>query len=164
MNPISAPVQAVLDLFTDPLRDVRFADVDAATLRDLAASTLAAAEVMSTAEAELTRARRALQERQDTLLTHAQRALAYARVYAETDAALTERLEQIALPRVAKRPRVEGDGLALQLQPDPAPRPRRAAPAKEGEEVADGPRKLRTASRAPKEEEPMLAPSMASTG
>jgi hypothetical protein len=138
MNAISPSVQAVVDLFADPLRDVRFADVDAATLAEMAASTQAAAEVVATAEGEVTRARRALQDRQDALLLHAQRALAYARVYAEADPAMTEKLEQIALPRAARRPRAEGD--ALVLQPDPGLRQR----SPEGSKRTRGPARKST--------------------
>ena len=76
----------------------RIENVDATTLGELAASTEAAAEVVLAAETELARARRALQDRQDALLLQAQRALAYARVYAESDPGLAERLEQVALP------------------------------------------------------------------
>ena len=43
-----------------------------------------------------------LTERQDALLLLAQRALAYARVYAEHDEALTVQLARISLPRAAK--------------------------------------------------------------
>jgi hypothetical protein len=149
MNPISAPVQAVLDLFADPLRDLRFGDVDSKTLTELAAATRAAAEVVAAAEAELMRGRVALQERQDALLGSAQRALAYARVYAEADPVLAERLDQIALPRATRRVKAEGEGLALQLQPDQEPRAKR-------EKSVDGARKL----RAVKTEEPTLATAL----
>ncbi|MGO8998112.1 MAG: hypothetical protein ACLQVI_32740 [Polyangiaceae bacterium] len=125
MNAISPPVQAVLDLFADPLRELCFADVDATTLGELAASVQAAAAVVLAAETELARQRHTLLERQDALLQHAQRALAYARVYAETDAGLTERLDQIALPRGSRRPRIDGD--ALVLEPGPASRARKAS-------------------------------------
>ncbi len=145
MNPISVPVQAVLDLFADPLRDVRFGDVDSKTLTELAATTRSASEVVAAAEAELMRARVALQERQDALLGSAQRALAYARVYAESDPVLAERLEQIALPRAPRRTKTDGDGLPLQLQPDVEPRVKR-------EKSVDGARKL----RAVKVDEPVL--------
>jgi hypothetical protein len=150
MNAISPAVQAVLDLFTEPLRDVRFADVDATTLAEHATGAQAAADIVASAEAELARARQVLQERQDALLVHAQRALAYARVFAEADAALTGRLDQIALPRAAKRPRAEGDALALQLQPAPAARTR--------------PARLRSVARSVKDEEPTLGGDLTSTG
>jgi hypothetical protein len=161
MDAISSPVQAVIDLFADSLRDVRFGDVDASTLAELAASARAAAEVVTTVEAELCRVRRALQERQDALFVHAQRALAYARVYAEADAALTEKLDSIALPRVAKRARMDGD--VLVLQPDVAPRSRRSA-SEGGDAITSGPRGRRNPARKESTGDVALVPELTSVG
>jgi hypothetical protein len=134
MNAISPPVQSILDLFTTDLADVRFADVDAQTLARIAADVEAAAVHVAEAQAALDGARAALQERQDTLLQHAQRALAYARVYAESDAVLSERLDAIALPRHAIARRARGgeaaEALVLSAEPQAAPR-RRGRPRKE---------------------------------
>lgn len=102
MTSLSAPVQAVLELFQGPLADVRFADVDAAGLANLAAAVDSAATEVAQQEAQLAELRQALVERQDALLLLAQRAVAYARVYAEHDEALTEQLSRITLPRAAK--------------------------------------------------------------
>ena len=102
MTLLSPPVQAVLDLFQGPLADVRFADVDAAGLASVAAEVESAAAAVARQEAQLSELRQSLTERQDALLVLAQRALAYARVYAEHDEALTEQLARIALPRAAK--------------------------------------------------------------
>jgi hypothetical protein len=156
MDVISSPIQAVIDIFADPLRELRFADVDAATLGDLAASAQAAADVVLAAELELAQARRSLQERQEALLQHAQRALAYARVYAEGDPALCERLEQIAMPRGSRRSRLEGD--ALVLEPAPASKNRRGA------SDAGDTKRARNLSRKAREEGPALDVELASTG
>jgi multidrug efflux pump subunit AcrA (membrane-fusion protein) len=121
---IPSPIQSLLDLFTTALADVRFADVDGQTLARVAADVEAAIAVVSSAEAALASAREALQERQEALLQQAQRALAYARVYAESDEALTERLGAIALPRGTRKGRATGDTLILSPDPEPAPRPR----------------------------------------
>jgi hypothetical protein len=102
MTSLSAPVQAVLELFKGPLSDVRFADVDAAGLASLAAEVEGAASAVAQQEAQLNELRQTLAERQDALLLLAQRAVAYARVYAEHDEALTEQLASITLPRAAK--------------------------------------------------------------
>src|ERR1700728_3770304 len=56
--------------------------------------------------------------------TLARVAPAYARVYAESDEALTERLGAIALPRGTRRVRATGDTLVLSPDPEPTPRPR----------------------------------------
>ena len=119
-----------LGLTTD-LADVRFADVDAQTLARVAADVESAALVVAEAQAALDGARAALQDRQDTLLQHAQRALAYARVYAESDAIMSARLDAIALPKLARRARGEGgEALVLSAEPQPAAR-RRGRPRKE---------------------------------
>lgn len=102
MSSLSAPVQAVLELFQGPLADVRFADVDAAGLANLAAAVESAAREVAQQEAQLAELRQSLAERQDALLLLAQRAVSYARVYAEHDEALTEQLSRIALPRAGK--------------------------------------------------------------
>jgi hypothetical protein len=102
MTLLSPPVQAVLELFQGPLADVRFADVDAAGLAGVAAEVESAAAEVARQEAQLAELRQSLTERQDALLVLAQRALAYARVYAEHDEALTEQLARISLPRAAK--------------------------------------------------------------
>ena len=122
-NPIPAPIQTVLALFTTSLADVRFADVDAEQLARLASDVEAAAETVAAAQATLDAAREALQDRQDALLHQAQRALAYARVYAESDESLSARLEAISLPRAARRSRAE-EALVLSADPQPSPRPR----------------------------------------
>jgi hypothetical protein len=123
MSAISASIQTVLDLFTTSLADVRFADVDGPTLARLAADVEAAAEAVAAAQAALDAARDGLQERQDALLQHAQRALGYARVYAEGDAALSQQIATVSLPRPTRRVRTE-DALVLSADVQPASRPR----------------------------------------
>jgi hypothetical protein len=126
MTAIPPPIQTLLDLFTSSLADVRFADVDGPTLARYAADVAAAAEGVAAAQSALDAARGALQEKQDALLMQSQRALAYARVYAEGDEILSAELEAVALPRATRRPRVE-DALVLSsvaLQPSPRPRGR----------------------------------------
>jgi hypothetical protein len=102
MTSLSAPVQSVIELFQGPLSDVRFADVDAAGLANLAAEVESAASAVAQQEARLTELRQTLVDRQDALLLLAQRAVAYARVYAEHDEALSEQLARITLPRAGK--------------------------------------------------------------
>lgn len=137
MNAISPPVRTVLDLFTTHLSDVRFGDVDAKALTRLADETQSAAEVVAYANAALESARVVLHERQEALLLAAQRALAYARVYAEADEELSAHLEAVTLPRAARRsskaePKASagarldasGEALVLTSDPQPARRPR----------------------------------------
>jgi hypothetical protein len=130
MNAISPPVQSLLDLFSTDLADLRFADVDASTLAVLTASVESAAETVGAAQAALDAARTELQGRQDLLQQHAQRALAYARVYAEGDAELSARLDAIALPRAARRGRTDGEEPLVLSAAEAAPR-KRGRPRKE---------------------------------
>jgi hypothetical protein len=102
MSQLSPSLQAVLELFQGPLAELRFADVDAAVLAELAANVESAASAVAEQEARLTELRQSLIDRQDALLLLAQRALAYARVYAEPDPALTEQLARITLPKASK--------------------------------------------------------------
>lgn len=128
---ISPPVQTVLDLFATHLPDLRFGDVDAQSLARVAHEVQAAADVMTTAQIALESARIALHERQESLLQQVQRALAYARVYAEADEVLSAHLEAVTLPRATRRARAEtstshgtDDELVLTSEPQPAKRPR----------------------------------------
>jgi hypothetical protein len=125
MPTISPQIQAVLDLFSSSsLTDVRFGDVDAQSLARIAIDVQSEADAVASAQAALDAARATLHEREEALLHHAQRALAYARVYAETDETLSARLEAITLPRPPRRARTDGDALILAPDPQPAPRPR----------------------------------------
>jgi hypothetical protein len=102
MSQLSPSLQSVLELFQGPLAELRFADVDSAALAELASSVESAASAVAEQEARLTELRQSLTDRQDALLLLAQRALAYARVYAEPDPALTEQLSRITLPKASK--------------------------------------------------------------
>lgn len=124
MSAISSPVQTVLDLFATSLSDVRFGDVDAEKLAALAVDVQSAAEAVTAAQTLVDDARTKLQEQQDALLLHAQRALAYARVYAESDALLSARIEAIALPRPLRRSRPDANVLLLSSEEPPLRRPR----------------------------------------
>jgi hypothetical protein len=124
MEPIAPPIQAILDLFATDLAEVRFANVDAKTLEQIASEVKSAAGVVASAELALDAARATLQEKQDALLQHSQHALAYARVYAENDEAMTARLEAVTLPRATRRARAGAEVLLLSAAPQPSPRAR----------------------------------------
>jgi hypothetical protein len=105
MTVIPPAVAALLEVFESALSDLRFADLDANVLSGLSAEVAAAAESVAAKQVALDEARSALQERQNVLLQQAQRALAYARVYAENDFELRAKLEAISLPKPARAPR-----------------------------------------------------------
>jgi len=136
MDVITTPIQAALALFEGPLADVRFADIDGKTLARAAADVHEVATAVASAHASLESARRALEDRQNALLDLVQRAVAYARVYAEDNEALREKLDAIRLPRTARAVRA-GDGAELVLSPAPTAAPRRGRPRKAAN--ADGP-------------------------
>jgi|SRR6185369_160176 len=102
MSYISPSVQAVIDLFQGPLADLRFADVDVTALANLARVADAAAAELAEHEARVSELKQVLADRQEALLLLAQRGLAYARVYAEPDEALSEQLSRINLPKASK--------------------------------------------------------------
>ena len=133
MPVVPLSVQALLDLFATSLADVRFADVDAKSLARIAADVEAAAQAEAVARSALDAAQVVLQEKQEALLLLAQRALAYARVYAENDPTLSGSLEALTLPRATRRGPA-GDALVLSGASEPSPRPRgrpRKTPAAE---------------------------------
>jgi ElaB/YqjD/DUF883 family membrane-anchored ribosome-binding protein len=102
-DPVSSAVQEVVDLFTKELTHLRFGDLEAGVLAASADEVKAVAVEVAEAEAVLDGVRARLAEKQDALIQKAQRALAYARVYAEGQPDLAARIEQIALPRGARR-------------------------------------------------------------
>ncbi|WP_338872056.1 hypothetical protein [Myxococcus stipitatus] len=102
-DPISPALRALLELFTTELAEVRFPDMSGQVLEDAAAQVKASAEAVARAQAALEVARQGLQESQDALLQKGQRALAYARVFAEENPELNAKLESIHLPRAARK-------------------------------------------------------------
>jgi hypothetical protein len=134
-DPVSAPLREVLAVFDDVLDDVRFPDVDGAALHTATDVVNAAHLELRRLEAAVDEARRRLDEAQESLLHKAQRAVAYARVYADGDTTLTARLDAIALPR-SRGPRP--------ATPEPTRKRRRNASATEslfaapaGDDVVD---------------------------
>jgi ElaB/YqjD/DUF883 family membrane-anchored ribosome-binding protein len=127
-SPIAPPLQQLLELFASELKAVKFPDMDAGVLEAAAAKVRERADAVARAEAALEAARAALGETQDVLLAKGQRALAYARVFAEEDPDLSSRLEALSLPRPPKKgPRLETQ--AEVASPESAPR-RRGRPPK----------------------------------
>jgi hypothetical protein len=102
MTSLSQSLQAVVTLFEGPLSGVRFADIDAAGLSQLAAEVSRVQAEVETHESKLVELKQSLVQRHEALLSLAQQALSYARIYAEGDEALTAQLNDITLPRAAK--------------------------------------------------------------
>lgn len=98
-----AAAREIIDLFQRHSEVLRFPDVDAESLQALGTEVAEASVDVAKAEAMLCAAREEQQRRQECLLLHAKRALAYARVFAETDPEMMEELSNLALAR----PKVE---------------------------------------------------------
>jgi hypothetical protein len=131
-EPISPALRALLEVFSGELSGVKFPEVDEEVLEEAAARVREKAEAVARAQAALEAARQALAESQEVLLQKGQRALAYARVFAEDDAELSQKLEDIHLPRpVRKGARAEG-GVAAEtlVQGEEAAPRRRGRPPK----------------------------------
>jgi hypothetical protein len=118
--------------------DLKFPDLNASVLHDAVARVKDRHLELVRAEALLRAAQAALDEDQEALLKKAQRAHAYLRVFAETDDALSARVDAISLPRVRRAPRPDANaalvapvtGLVDGLAPAPRKRgrPRKVQP------------------------------------
>ncbi|HET8935606.1 MAG TPA: hypothetical protein VFN67_19290 [Polyangiales bacterium] len=89
----------VIDLYSVELSDVRFPDLDLSALLYAQAELHAAQLEVERVEAELEDKRAKLEERSQALVSKAERALAYARVFAQGDEDLAPRLADIGRKR-----------------------------------------------------------------
>lgn len=95
-DPIPPSVLALLDLFSNELSDVSFPGVDRAILEQVITEVRTHTEAVAKAEAALDAARTALRESEETLSTKAQKALSYARVFAEDNPRILPKVESVA--------------------------------------------------------------------
>lgn len=133
-DPVAEPLLALLDVFGAHAPDLRFPEIDHATLEGLADAVREAAAEVARCEQALSGARRALDERHEALRTRAERAIAYAKIYAEDDATLRERLEAIELS-----PRRDPPGRKPKRGTRRTTRARRTPPAVADESVTELP-------------------------
>lgn len=96
-NAVPPALRELLAIFAEHLPQVRFGDLDEAVLQAACEDVQAAVQAAQEAEAALEAARTRLDEVRQSLLLKGQRALAYARIYAETSPTLLARLETVAL-------------------------------------------------------------------
>lgn len=94
---IPADIQELLDVFAKSLSDVRFPDVDGAALESLAAAVRGHATELAQLGEKVRAAQQALETAQLELRKAARRGLAYARVFAEGNPALSEKLAGLSL-------------------------------------------------------------------
>jgi hypothetical protein len=131
---IPEAMRRLLDLFASDLADLRFGDLDATALDRAASAVRAAVRELEEAEALADAARSSLATTREGLVHLGQRALAYARIYAEGSPELAERLEAIVLPGGPRRaePKAISPGV-----PEASPR-RRGRPPKPSSPAATG--------------------------
>jgi hypothetical protein len=111
MNPsIPSTAQGLLELFQAELRGVTFPGADGPALQGAAQALADAEAAVEHAQTALDIARAARAGADDALRTLTQRALSYAKVYAEDLPELAAKLEALAPPRPGRKPK-----------PDPAP-------------------------------------------
>ena len=96
LEPIPPAVQAIVDLFNDDLDEVNFPDVNAQTLAAMTRDVQDRADALAEARDALELAQKNLADASGVLLGKAERALAYATVFAEEDETLTVKISGIA--------------------------------------------------------------------
>lgn len=133
---IAAPIQQLLALFASQFSNVKFADIDVRVLDEAAAKVTAQADAVARAQAALDAARAQLSADEEALSVKAQRALAYARIYAEEDGELATRLDAIVLARTPRTLRTARDAAEAKPGGEVAPARRRGRPSRESASVS----------------------------
>ena len=144
-DPTPAMCADVLALFSGPLADVRFPDLDRASLEVEAASLLSAQREVEALERALDSARAHTRDAVAQLTATSQRALAYARVFAMGQPALEEALSDVrtsdgprteSAPKKRKARKENGTGDLLSGS-DPEPESKQVAESKQASESKD---------------------------
>jgi hypothetical protein len=116
---LSPFASSVLELYAEALPDVRFPDLDLAALEALVEEVRDAQEEVDRAESELQDAKERLAARGAALHARAERALSYARIYADGNPELSARVDAVrkqpgenteSAPKKRGRPRKGHEG------------------------------------------------------
>jgi hypothetical protein len=110
-DPIAPLPRAILELYRDSLREVRFPDLDFDSLSHAAAELRAAQLEVECIEAALLTAREAVRERAEQLSVQCERALSYARIFASGNPAVGQRVAEVeaqAKGQAPEAPRAAG--------------------------------------------------------
>ena len=141
-DPIAKPVQEFITLFKQELPTVTFPDVTVSILETLATKIRENAQALQEALALAEEARKTLEASQQDLLLKSARGLAYAKVYAEDNAALMESLFKINLGKAARTPKkILEDGQKTAADEKPEEKKQRQ-PKKAPEQKPDEPKLL----------------------
>jgi hypothetical protein len=117
-------LQKLLDLFaTGPLAKVHFPDIDGPALAKLAEAVKQHGASVTEAEQRVVDARAAFTESLETLRIQAQRALSYARIYADGQPAVRPLLDGIDLSRSAAPPTSAPKRRGRPPKANPSPEP-----------------------------------------
>jgi hypothetical protein len=103
-DPIPSPVCDLIAAFEEQLSEVQFPGVNHETLASLVERVRSSTKALATAKAQVEAAEAALNDSRAGLFVKAEQALAYAKIYAATDARLLERLDGIELGKPQKKP------------------------------------------------------------
>ncbi|PZR06697.1 MAG: hypothetical protein DI536_29730 [Archangium gephyra] len=98
---LPAELQRLLQLFSS-LPDVRFPDLDVASLQDAVARVKERHLELMHIEAQQQAVRTALDDEHEALLKKGHRLLAYLKVFAEADEQLAEKVATVSLPRLRR--------------------------------------------------------------
>ena len=158
-DPIPALSHEVLALYREALSELRFPDLDLAALESMRSSLEAAQCEVERVERELEAARAVVAARTEALLGRSQRALAYAKVFAQGDEALSARVAQVGARTTvtsvrdvaARRSATVVEG-AVEGAPKKRGRPRKVD-SDPGLFAGDGASTAASAEDAPREEE-----------
>lgn len=107
-DPLSPLAREVLSLFSEALADVRFPDIDLAVLASAAEDLRGAQRDAEQLESRVTAARAVVAAQAEALTAQALRALAYARVFAESAPDVAHRVAAIEQQQLASLPHPEG--------------------------------------------------------
>ena len=95
---IQQPIRALLEIYLKELAEVRFGEVDGKALQLAAEHVERRVQLVRTAEQSLATARADLDSAEKALLSTAQQAMGYARIFAQDRPDLLANLEAISLP------------------------------------------------------------------
>ncbi len=121
-------LQRLLQLFSS-LPDVRFPDLDAASLQDAVARVKERHLELMHIEAQRDAVRSALDDEHEALLKKGHRLLSYLKVFAEADATLADKVNTVSLPRLRKVTVVEPGATPPVEAPKKRGRPRKEVPS-----------------------------------
>ena len=138
---IPSGVHTVISLFEGPLKSVNFPNIDRERLQERIQEVESSAQELNDLLARVDGLQQTIAEAKDRLVKDAERAVAYARVYAAEDEALLETLSSVEFGSSAdkkRRPRKAAAGAAAEAGQAPKKRkPKAAAEAEVESEDSD---------------------------